>query len=156
MSEQDTPTTEDLILKITEGHAESGTLLVCAEYKGMIYLIKHNGIGYRCGYVIIPKDHVLYEKSYDDLYDVETFEFAEFYPIEAHGGLTFSDFICEEWALGFDCAHYGDAVDTELPVEHIIPCMSDGVVRTEEYVEGECRGMIDAILIGDAIMKGEA
>lgn len=68
--------------------------------------------GWGNGYVAIPKDHPLYGKHYDD-------EAASH--IEAHGGLTFSDFaknmngVPEEiqgdyWVFGFDTAHFGDTI----------------------------------------------
>jgi len=52
---------------------------------------------HRCGYVGIPKDHIAYDKNYNDLL------------IEVHGGLTYGevedDGLC--W-FGFDCIHAGD------------------------------------------------
>lgn len=66
-----------------------------------------NDLGYRCGYVGVPKGDPLYGMQYDD----EIFD-----SVDAHGGLNFSDtrkFITSDdlWFFGFDCGHCGDAVD---------------------------------------------
>lgn len=78
--------------------------------------------GYANGYVAIPPEHPLYEKSYDDAYEAG---------IEVHGELTFSasmpkilynfDLGCVEWldgeipedywVFGFDTMHAGDTLD---------------------------------------------
>lgn len=56
---------------------------------------------HRCGYVRVPKTHIAYGKSYEDL------------PIDVHGGLTFGDVHSInkrfQW-FGFDCAHLGDRI----------------------------------------------
>jgi hypothetical protein len=69
---------------------------------------------------------------------------------DVHGGITFSgaDVPCETpgednaWWIGFDCAHCDDAPDYLLPVLvasfHILV---GGEVRSQEYVEGECRSL---------------
>lgn len=66
-----------------------------------------NDLGYRCGYVGVPKGDPLYGMQYDD----EIFD-----SVDAHGGLNFSDtrkFVTTDdiWFFGFDCGHCGDAVD---------------------------------------------
>lgn len=84
-----------------------------AEYKKLCndskYLIAVavNDLGYRCGYVGVPKGDPLYGMQYDD----EIFD-----SVDAHGGLSFSGtrkFITSDdlWFFGFDCGHCGDAVD---------------------------------------------
>ena len=77
--------------------------------------------GYANGYVAIPPEHPLYEKTYDDAYEAG---------IEVHGALTFSDSMpqilysfdlgCVEWldgeipedywVFGFDTIHGGDTL----------------------------------------------
>ena len=58
---------------------------------------------HNCGYVIVDKDHPLYEISYQDIPN-----------FEVHGGVTFSGNISDIapehklWAIGFDAAHSGD------------------------------------------------
>ena len=87
---------------------------------------KISPLGHRCGYVKIPSNHHFYQKNYnwiDDNYD-----------IEVHGGLTFSEekvgsFSENGWYIGFDCAHYGDTLET---------C-------TKEYVESQCKKLINQI-----------
>lgn len=54
-----------------------------------------------CCYVVIPKEHKLYNKHYDDI------------DIYCHGGLTYSrngliDLVNDDWVIGWDYAHYGD------------------------------------------------
>lgn len=82
-------------------------------YQGFRYIVKHfiemyedNDIGgsYRnwyTGYVIIPKGHKFY--GVDDA-DEDVMN------LEVHGEITFADVLPEvgEFALGFDCAHFGD------------------------------------------------
>ena len=75
------------------------------EYKGYKCHIRRVGMPYRghlCGYIEIPADHELYEMDYDEIED----KYQGLLP--AHGGLTFSDFIDNNYWIGFDCAHYGD------------------------------------------------
>lgn len=108
--------------------------------------------GFRCGYIEIPKDNILYEKEYDDVNEL----------VDVHGGWTYSEYGNDEypvvsskdsWWIGFDCAHLHDAIDLELVklfgeentkynydrLDNIIP---DRVVKTTEYVENE---LIDAV-----------
>lgn len=84
--------------------------------------------GWGNGYVIIPKGHRLYEKSYDDVHKILP-------DLEVHGGLTFSDYVSsfsqdgfvmneqgfvaakawfnqEDWVIGFDTAHYKDTLES--------------------------------------------
>ena len=79
-------------------------------------MVGSNGIGYRVGYVRIPVGHPWFGVSYADLDDVHV-----------HGGLTYSSYgideetrklIKNEWWIGFDCAHCGDAPDVELLMSH--------------------------------------
>lgn len=81
---------------------------------GFPSLIDSFSAGYANGYVMIPKEHPYYGKSY---YEIDG--------IDVHGGLTFSDFILDNWnaeewldekpehpedywVLGFDTIHAGD------------------------------------------------
>jgi hypothetical protein len=65
------------------------------------------------GYVGLPKTHPKWGKSYNELYEEETY-------IEVHGGLTFAEQGNENslrfpnpklWWFGFDTLHSGDYVD---------------------------------------------
>jgi hypothetical protein len=76
-----------------------------------------------CGYVGVPKDHPLFGKTYDDVYEWTKKTDLE---IDVHGGLTYSDQcqgkIChmtedpgdKVWWFGFDCAHAYDLVPSML------------------------------------------
>lgn len=67
-------------------------------------------LGHLCGYVGVPKDHPLYNKS------ARWGEREENSPIdnlEVHGGITFSDFRDEKkdfYYFGFDAAHCDDLI----------------------------------------------
>lgn len=107
------------------------------EHAGYEFVTVHNGMGYRCGYVRVPKGHPWHGKFEEEL------------EVDVHGGLTFGqpDKPCDKggeddaYWLGFDCAHYGDAADPELPAAYRGPSSFKGVVRTQDYVESECRSL---------------
>jgi hypothetical protein len=114
-------------------------------YKGYDWMVVCNPLGFRCGYVRIPEEHPWYGKEYDDLQDVD-----------CHGGLTFGETVDKEedsylpvghW-IGFDCGHSFDAndyacYDPEMDIEECHCFTTGGVVRTNEYVEAECKKIID-------------
>lgn len=132
------------------------------EYKGFPCVVLFMPIGYRCGYVGLPKYNIYYGKKYDDI------------PMDCHCGLTYSD--CElygqddmnTWWIGFDCGHCFDgidiksfekyymdelkskAVDTQrsamLGVYQMYRICNEYPVRTQEYVENECRKIVDQII----------
>lgn len=106
---------------------------------GYEWMVVHNGMGHRCGYVRVPKTHPWYGKDYDDV------------GAEVHGGLTFgrADVPCGKaedggYWFGFDCAHAQDAPDPDLatPTAFAYP-LHGSVVRTQEYVERECRNLCE-------------
>lgn len=119
-------------------------VLATGEHAGHEWVIVHNTMGYRCGYVRVPKGHPWHGKNYNEI------------ECEVHGGLTFAepDKVCDKggaddaYWLGFDCAHSGDAPDPALP-SHIsgLPCMSffssHGTVKTQAYVEAQCRSLCE-------------
>ncbi len=112
--------------------------------EGFEWVVVNNGNAHRCGYVKVEPGHPWFGKGWDELPD-----------IDVHGGITFAspDVQCDKggpdngWWLGFDCCHSGDAPDPDLPgyVDFTklgaFPPMSRmrDVVRTQRYVEGECR-----------------
>jgi hypothetical protein len=114
-------------------------LLGKGEHAGFEWNIVHNRSGYRCGYVRVLHGHPWFGKDY---YDV---------PAEVHGGLNFAQAgkACEthgekdEWWLGFDCGHGGDAQDPSLPSVFKMPLFGGEAVRTQEYVEAECRSLCE-------------
>lgn len=105
---------------------------------GMQWVTMHNGMGNRCGYVRIPSGHPWHGHD------------TEQSPAVVHGGITFADadVPCDApgddnaWWLGFDCAHADDAPDPTLPMSATARrylLMSPGVIRTQDYVEDQCR-----------------
>jgi len=112
----------------------SSCLLAAAKCKGFDWVVLHNGMGFRCGYVRLLPGHPWYGKHYDEI------------DAKVHGGLTYAASDDEgSWWVGFDCGHYGDARDLGLPmpagIKKILPLTPlDGqVIRTQEYVEQQCR-----------------
>jgi hypothetical protein len=113
------------------------------EHRGFAWEIVKTQWRTRCGYVRVGPAHPWFGKDHDDI------------PADVHGGLTFAKGgrACEthddkaEWWIGFDCGHAGDAPDPSLiePGEYLMPSYYGGdvvrgdVVRTQEYVELECR-----------------
>ena len=70
-------------------------------------------MGYRYGYVGIPKGHPSYGKDFRDV------------DVDVHGGLIYSgdnpDSDLEDvWWLGFNCAHYGDLPDPQYTPQGFI------------------------------------
>lgn len=129
-------------------------------YQGLRCVVIFGSVGHRCGYVGVPVGHELYRTEYGDAYD----------KLEegVHGGLTYagisSDYPVESnlWWLGFDCAHYGDGKDLELAKEYFkedevlvkqieITIEIEGMyptyepVRSQQYVENECRSLVNQI-----------
>jgi hypothetical protein len=111
----------------------------------LVVLRRH---GHRCGYIGVPQGHALYGKSYDDL------------GFDVHCGLTYAgeDHVTDSkyWLLGFDCAHVCDASDIEACSkafdlsEFELESMSllakvGGEVRSAEYVEQQCRSLVEQI-----------
>lgn len=131
------------------------------EYKGFSCVVLFMPMGYRCGYVGLPKGNKYYEKDYDDI------------PVSCHWGLTYSEnhlFWQDDkdiWWIGFHCGHLCDgmdketfekyymdelkskAVDTErasvISAYMMFELYSEYPVRTQEYVECECRKIVDQI-----------
>lgn len=131
-------------------------------YEGLRCVVIFQGLGHRCGYVGVPKGHELYGMDYDDVYNK--------IDADVHGGLTYaggsSDYPVESdlWWIGFDCAHYMDGKDLELAKEYFkdndslvrqiemtieieeqYPTFDREQVRSLEYVEYECRNLVDQI-----------
>lgn len=126
-------------------------ILATGEHCGLKFHVIHNGSGYRCGYVRVPLGHPWHGKDYGDV------------DADVHGGLTFAeaDVPCgngedaDHW-FGFDCAHCFDAPDPALPDNRIgrnpFRELSDAFdfpggermeVRSQEYVEAECRRLCE-------------
>lgn len=86
------------------------------EYNGYPCVVLVMPMGYRCGYVGVPKTHPAYGKDYDELH------------IDCHGGLTYADDHlynqddAETWWLGFDCGHAGDGKDIAATRRYFPAC----------------------------------
>lgn len=126
-----------------------GDVLAVGEHAGFEWNVVHNGRGSRCGYVKVTPGHPWFGRNYDEI------------DADVHGGLTFSepDKPCaaggpdDGYWFGFDCAHHNDAEDPSLPVEEEYRRIRDDLnrrfpirdrtVRTQEYVEQECRSLCE-------------
>lgn len=118
-------------------------VLARGNHAGHDWVVVHNGIGYRCGYVKVEPGHPWHGADENDLAC----------DVTIHGALTFAehDIECGKpgaqdsgWWLGFDCAHAGDARDPSLPFNRILLSFGDrGEIRSQEYVEAECRGLCE-------------
>lgn len=128
-------------------------VLAKGEHLGFEWIVTHNGSGYRCGYVRVPKGHPWHGKDWSDL---ETL-------VECHGGVTFAkpDVDChggpdDAWWVGFDCCHWGDLPDPDLMTwrerEPVVAAFIGALgscgtytpeVRSQEYVEAHCRSICD-------------
>mgnify|MGYP000849681354 FL=1 len=98
-------------------------------------VIYKDSMGFRCGYVGVPKEHPLHGKSYEDVYyndfyvhGVITYSGCEQYPVE-HNGL---------WCFGYDCAHLGDAT--------AFAGYSGEVLRSLEYCVDQCESLADQLV----------
>jgi len=111
------------------------------DYKEFEYLgykcviIRHPDFGYLCGYVGVERSHGLYGIDYTEIPDELGIDLV-------HGGLTYSgrahwNETDDRWYFGFDCGHHED----------FCPFLEDseGVYRTMDYVEGECKRLADAL-----------
>lgn len=114
----------------TQAYNPNGTLSQ-GNTEGFDWLVVHNTMGFRCGYIRIPFDHPWHGKDWEDI------------DCEVHGGITFScpDTEDDSWWIGFDCAHASDAADPTLPQSEQLPGFRTGTIRTTEYVENECQSL---------------
>lgn len=127
------------------------------EYKGYPCVILMHAIGFRTGYVGIPKGHKYYKVGYEKLMD-----------ISCHGSLTYSAKSLTDqtdtdiWWIGFDCGHYGDGYDYDTAIKlfkdysetieniktiaAIRQKFNDGFeAKSLEYCIEECKEIVDQI-----------
>jgi hypothetical protein len=134
-------------------------------YKDHEYLIVFTEQGHRCGYVALkPEETERFEK------DSEGEGRKYYYPdLDCHGGLTFYSrhhgakellpISCDDMWVGFDAAHAWDKPDNKTSTEYFgetkwtkyreinpMPCFEDVIHRTYDYMEQECKGIIDQLL----------
>jgi hypothetical protein len=116
------------------------------KHAGHEWVVVHNGLQFRCGYVKVEPGHPWHGMDIPEIYSLG----------DVHGGLTFAeaDEPCDAdgpddgWWLGFDCMHLGDMLDKSLPrtkdpVLMMISHYKEGAIRDQEYVEGECRRLCE-------------
>lgn len=134
------------------------------EYRGLPCVVLFMPMGYRCGYVGLPKNNKYYKKKYDDI------------PADCHCGLTYSEpglfgqNDSDTWWIGFDCGHCFDGIDIESFEKYYMDELKSKAVdtqrsamigayqmygickeypaRTQEYDENECRKIVDQIVGG--------
>mgnify|MGYP000860826612 CR=1 FL=1 len=146
------------------------------KYKDYTYLVLALEMGHRCGYVKIPSKSKLYKVEYYEnlglsrrimnnkkigkrgIIPVFCWDGKTITPeilFDVHGGLTFSGKLRDMngWWLGFDCAHSGDGKDKSIMDSKNLEIeekygfnFGDEVIRTKEYVEQECKNLIDQII----------
>ena len=127
------------------------------EHAGYKCVVVFTRMGHRCGYVGIPKEHLLYKKDYDEYLEIKKSDLGDrevsgVFPLllacldkderiridayfQCHGGITFAgggentDYPIESdlWWLGFDCNHAGDKADLKYAIEKFPD-------RKEEYM----------------------
>jgi hypothetical protein len=128
-----------------------GALLSKGMYRCYEWEVVCNPLGFRCGYVRIPRGHLWHGKDYSEV------------NASVHGGLNFAeaDSHCGKggddnaWWLGFSCDHVLiDAPDPALPTydkqeaEFMSRVMTwddwpAQVIRDTPFVEAECKRLID-------------
>lgn len=130
------------------------------EYKGFPCVVLFMPGGYRCGYVGISKGNPWYKSKRDTE------------KISCHGGITYQDSCLHGqeyenvWWIGFDCGHCFDGADAEKAKELYkddknvlkqieimdqigwFEILKEFPVRSLEYCEGQCKGIVDQILGG--------
>ena len=123
------------------------------EYKGFPCVVLFMPMGFRNGYVGLPKGHKYYGKEFD------------FIPVDCHCGLTYSNNCLyhetdtDLWWIGFDCGHCCDGFDLEKLDEYFENSIKNQIMRdyhkmineehefrTLEYVKKNCIGIVDQLL----------
>lgn len=112
------------------------------EHQGFkLKIVRHVVTGHLCGYLDIPEGHAWYGKDFSRGVEGP----------EMHGGCTFAQEIPDLniWRIGFDCAHYGDAMPGML--RHDFIRLAHGIYRNMEYVTKECESLAEKAKVADFI-----
>lgn len=123
------------------------------EYKGFPCVVLFMPMGFRNGYVGLPKSHKYYKKEYEEI------------PMSCHCGLTYGDTSLfgqedeDTYWIGFDCGHCCDGFDLEKLYEYYGVTTENATMRryheminkehefrTVEYVKNECMKIVDQLL----------
>jgi hypothetical protein len=134
-------------------------------YKEFDFCVTFTHKGNRCGYIAVPSTHPIF-KNYKGDYNI---------PLDVHGGVSFCDspqrivndkFLsnhsCGDIWIGFDAGHCFDAYDIELALKifperqnelshwaksvKMMSSFGDIEIRQNDYMENECKNMIDQLL----------
>jgi hypothetical protein len=129
------------------------------DYKGFPCVVLFMPVGYRCGYIGIPKGHMYYRKPHCDIY------------VDCHCGLSYSGTYLNtqidsdiSWWIGFDCGHCCDGYDFETAkklyaednqimesislleqTRYYQICNKDKSIRTLDYCIDQCKHIVDQI-----------
>ena len=123
------------------------------EYKGFPCVVLFMPMGFRNGYVGLPKGHKYYKKEYEEI------------PMSCHCGLTYGDISLygqedkDTYWIGFDCGHccdgfdlekldeyYGKSKENEIMRDYHLMINEEHEFRTFEYVKNECMKIVDQLL----------
>lgn len=128
------------------------------EYKGYSCVVVFQIMGYRCGYVGVPRGNKLFRRSFDSELLCD---------IGCHGGLTYSEeyLVGQDdeniWWIGFDCGHAFDGKDYDACYKYFKDeeqvrylnwmknidgeMYNDYQVRDIDYVIEECKQIVDQL-----------
>lgn len=129
---------------------------VVSNYRDIDYITKLFEDGHRTGYVRLNQEqYETIKKQYEENLDT---------CIDCYGGVTFIEevndslYLPDGYWVGFDTAHCDDAPDLEK-VKEIFPNQNEemrkiyfmmvnhgGVIKTKQFVEDECKYIIDQLL----------
>lgn len=140
-----------------EWHSEPDKVQFADATTGLPCLIVRGKAGALCGYVGVAEGHPLYGVQYSD----------DSVSLDAHGGITYSDFcfgdpeghtIChvagdgepdKVWWFGFDCLHLYDRVPKWSDNDH------GDAYRDIDYVKNECRQLAEQLAAPAMRRKGK-
>ena len=101
-----------------------------------------NSPSYFNGYIVLPKNSKYYGKEYDAINK----------EIEIHKGFTFSNFVDNEYTIGFDTGHLGDNITTQN-VDFVLNELKNAV---EKVIKKELSNIVEQIVakeLGNKIDK---
>lgn len=113
-----------------------------------------NSPSYFNGYIVLPKNSKYYGKKYDAINK----------EIEIHKGFTFSNFVDNEYTIGFDTGHLGDNITTQN-VDFVMKELRNAVDQiiqqelkedVEKVIKKELRNIVEQIFakkLGEKMIK---
>ncbi len=137
------------------------------QYRGYDFIITFTDMGFRCGYVALPPDHKTnqFDKG-DDFPNYHVHGGVTFFDKSHISKAILGETVCEDKWIGFDAGHYGDLTEKDLALKYfpdmrevqinhlvemskIFELRDDGSfmgVRTKEFMEQECKNLIDQLI----------